>query len=435
MTAKVAATALKITRIGVTFGCDPELFFAKDGKIIGSEKVLPKEGLTVRDTYYSHGKVVRDGIQVEINPKENSCRALLGNSISQCFRQLSRTIQADESLSVNFSPVVKVSKKELASLDEKSRTFGCAPSLNTNKASEGVVKTVDPEKYPYRSAAGHIHLGLEGMNVGWRTPAKLPTLINLCDVLVAIPCVLIDRDPGNVERRKVYGRAGEYRLPEYGVEYRTLSNFWLRAYPLMSFVMGMSRLVASTMYSRERASWVHKQNKMNVLTYDPGMSYRGDYDKVEPFDFAGELLSKVEMSEVHRVINENDFDGAWAIWTEAIRPWIEAYVPDTENSYSGVDPKFSLEPRMLDDFEYFVKMGLDYWWPPESHDPFTHWVHLPDGHRGGWETMILVDVPNDRMKAKRQAKTAPAPAVAAEAPPKKPAKKKKVAEQPATAPS
>jgi hypothetical protein len=42
-------------------------------------------------------------------------------------------------------------------------------------------------------------------------------------------------------RRVFYGRAGEYRLPTYGIEYRVLSNFWLCAPPIAHLVLDLAR--------------------------------------------------------------------------------------------------------------------------------------------------------------------------------------------------
>ena len=45
------------------------------------------------------------------------------------------------------------------------------------------------------------------------------------DFFLGLPSVLYDAD---TERRKLYGKAGAMRYKPYGVEYRTLSNAWLK---------------------------------------------------------------------------------------------------------------------------------------------------------------------------------------------------------------
>ena len=52
----------------VTLGCDPEFFFSKNGAIVGSEKVLDKNGFVVNGS----SKFVIDGVQAELNPIPNT---------------------------------------------------------------------------------------------------------------------------------------------------------------------------------------------------------------------------------------------------------------------------------------------------------------------------------------------------------------------------
>lgn len=44
------------------------------------------------------------------------------------------------------------------------------------------------------------------------------------DLHLGVPSLVLDKD---TERRKLYGKAGAFRPKPYGVEYRTLSNFWI----------------------------------------------------------------------------------------------------------------------------------------------------------------------------------------------------------------
>ena len=78
----------------VVIGCDPEFFFAKKGKIIGAEKVLPEDGLKYVPSWgESKSKIIIDGVQAELNPRPNSCRASLADEISQCFKTVSKNFK------------------------------------------------------------------------------------------------------------------------------------------------------------------------------------------------------------------------------------------------------------------------------------------------------------------------------------------------------
>ena len=53
------------------------------------------------------------------------------------------------------------------------------------------------------------------------------------DISLFLPSLLFDDD---TERRKLYGFPGSFRPKQYGVEYRPLSNKWLRNEVLMTWV-------------------------------------------------------------------------------------------------------------------------------------------------------------------------------------------------------
>lgn len=342
-------TPVNITSPYVTLGCDPEFFFKRDGEVIGSEKVIDiKKGFVIqaKAAYTSNEvKFIVDGVQAELNPQAHACRANLANEISNCFRKLVDKISGDKSLTITFAPCVKVSKEELLSLDEKSQQLGCAPSENTNPKSRGIVRNVDPLVYLKRSAGGHIHIG--NIAKGY----DLPRIVNVLDVLLANTCVLIDRDEGNKERRKVYGLAGEYRTPKHGLEYRTLSNFWLKAYPLMSFVFSMARFC------------------VGVSTNKPACD---------------RLLEMVNMDKIHKAINTNNYDLARRNF-ECVKDWFKECV---SNAYIG--ERTPLCNYAMGDFEYFLSRPIEEWFP---YDPIKHWTTLPEAHNGGWESFITNVVP------------------------------------------
>ena len=66
-----------------------------------------------------------------------------------------------------------------------------------------------------RSAGGHVHI---------ETSLNKRHVIQACDLFLGVPSVLMDE--GEM-RKQLYGKAGCFRPKSYGVEYRTLSNFWI----------------------------------------------------------------------------------------------------------------------------------------------------------------------------------------------------------------
>lgn len=342
-------------------GCDPEFFFKKDGEIIGAEKFLPKAGL---DT--GAGKVIIDGVQAELNPAPSYCREILSSTLKTCFRQLQASLQQrGAGISCDFSRTIEISKENLMELAEESRKFGCAPSYNTEKDKTGLkISKIDPTEYRVRAAGGHIHLGHNGNSSAILACTKrAEQTVELLDIICGNTCVLIDRDTGNIERRKVYGKAGEYRLPKHGLEYRTLSNFWLISYPVMSLVFGLARLAF-------------------VMSMDT------NYKEIH-----NEFTSKVKSKNIRDAINNNDFDLAMENFQAIERSLMDVTVP-------GVG-RYPINGMCIAEFYHFAYMiqqhGMQYWF---KEDPMAYWTKSTNDHTNyGFYDFAVRTVRQDMIKS------------------------------------
>ncbi len=379
--------------LAVKFGCDPELFIEGAEGTVASDALLPEKGIAVvrKVSYESQphddGTIARDGVQVELHPTPYICRAYISNSLTALFKALDAELKV-KSLKANFSQVINLTDDELAKLSEQARQLGCMPSHNIyGKPSinvEGKVVKV-------RSAAGHIHFGSTVLKPGAQLKPEVPTenLIRICDVLLGNTAVLIDRDPAAVERRKLYGRAGEHRTPAHGVEYRTLSNFWLRSYPLMSLMFGL----AHTAFFVAGLPQMRKIDAMKV-SYTPTVHNqfkigdRKEMGKNSPnilWDADRVLMEKVDLKRIERAINSNDYNLALENYNEWVRPFL-----------AQIYTRKGLDATRLEAFDHFhtkIKdAGIEYWFPD---DPLTHWCNKGDGHYRGWETFAATTIAKD----------------------------------------
>lgn len=280
-----------------------------------------------------------------------------------------RDLAATHKAEVSFAPVVEITPEGFNKLSPAAKLLGCAPSFNIHDAASSV--GVDASKYLKRSAGGHIHIGWGGMKMpakyhdSW-IPYKVEDwqqkLVGVCDLVLGNTCVLLDRSPDAVERRRVYGRAGEYRTPKHGVEYRTLSNFWLHSPQLSSLVMGLSRLAVT------------------ITAWEEHFNY---------------LMPKVDRSKVVAAINQNDWDLAWENF-QPLAEWISQYVVFRADHNSGT-PLWS---GNIEDFKGFAKSvkqhGLAHWWP-ES--PMTSWVNSATDHHGsGFENWLAKQANSGKLR-------------------------------------
>jgi hypothetical protein len=337
----------------VTLGGDPEFFFKtnKRGAIRGSERIIPPDGLALSDS--SRNRVVTDGVQAEFNVYPDTCRQVVANNYRVLFGLVADEIKRKGlELKADFSSsVVKVSKTELQSLSESSRVFGCAPSSNTHMSGEEAKITVNPSEYTIRTAGGHIHLGGYGPVLESREK-----VVDVLDVVLGNTCVLLDREPMMAERRKVYGRAGEFRACKYGLEYRVLSNFWLRAYPLMSLVYSLARFA------------VHVVDN-------------GYYDA---------LMSVVNYERVAYAIDENDFDVALSNFMDFCV--FLAAIPGSRYTNDTPSESLPIPFSCVDDFLRFVERGLDYWFVEDALDG---WLNHQYATTDGWENFAYYNIPDN----------------------------------------
>lgn len=202
-------------------GCDPEIFVTREGgRLIPARQVL-KSKAAGSGMFY-------DGLQAEFTPSAGGCLEGLGNSIQHRLASLLSAFRAKHSKArLSITNTWQLTQKEMDALDDEDVVFRCSDSMNVY----GDLKvSPEPRSYLYRFAGGHIHVGSsEGYPKLPKPAAIIKSMVRAMDAIVGVPAVSMARDVDTPERRKNYGPAGEFRLPAHGLEYRVLSNFWLRS--------------------------------------------------------------------------------------------------------------------------------------------------------------------------------------------------------------
>ena len=133
--------------------------------------------------------------------------------------ELVRSINAVMTKSLEYLPNLSFSKLSCIIFPEDqmqhpaAHIFGCEPDYDawTNKTNQ---KPQPPHPF-MRSAGGHIHI---------ETTKDAADVVRNCDLFLGVASVLMD---SGEDRKQLYGKAGAHRVKSYGVEYRTLSNFWI----------------------------------------------------------------------------------------------------------------------------------------------------------------------------------------------------------------
>lgn len=210
---------------GPRYGADPE-FFIQDTK----GKVLPAFGLiggtkdspiildngTLRKNQKDIGNFAyqEDGAAMEFNIPASNVQGFIAN-IQNMYNWCCHFL-ADKGLQPKFKASHRFQEDVLRR--PEAQIIGC---VEDNDAwSKGI------KRNPFnagdfgaeRFCGGHIHVQYNYENV----PRAI--FAQFMDLFVGLPSIKFDKQGS---RRKFYGLPGIYREKDYGIEYRTLSNFWV----------------------------------------------------------------------------------------------------------------------------------------------------------------------------------------------------------------
>ena len=196
----------------ITLGCDPELFLQTiQGKMISAvgliggtkEEPLPLEvpGCAVQE----------DNVSAEFNIPPSKTFQDFKNHIQYVIYHLDAKAHGMGLQLARHVASHSFDKDQLTTW--QAQVFGCDPDFNAWTEREN--PKPQSADFNLRSCGGHIHVG-----------AKLDpvSVIRSMDLHLGVPSVSLD---GDTKRRELYGKAGAHRRKPYGVEYRTLSNFWI----------------------------------------------------------------------------------------------------------------------------------------------------------------------------------------------------------------
>lgn len=205
-------------------GCDPEMFLQdKQGKFISAVGLI---GGSKEDPFMisAMGHAVQeDNVAVEFNIPPAKTKEAWVTDIQFVMDYLTNSLK-DKELVLRITASTEFEADQLAC--QKAQTFGCDPDFNAWTRQQNPRPMAKSKSL--RSCGGHIHIGYDKPSVETNI-----ALIKAMDLFTSIPLLEQDMD---TRRRELYGKAGAFRHKAYGVEYRTLSNFWLSSKELMEFI-------------------------------------------------------------------------------------------------------------------------------------------------------------------------------------------------------
>jgi hypothetical protein len=239
-------------------GSDPELFLKdKNGAyvsaigLIGGSKDFPRpvkklgKGFTIQE----------DNVLCEFNIPPAKTQIKWVNNHNVMLEYLNEYL-ASKGLSFSIDASAEMPKEALG--DPRAHVFGCDPDFN--------VWTLKPNPRPncsnpfLRSAGGHVHVTFSGTN------ADKVMFGRRLDATLGLWSVINDPD---TRRKELYGKAGAIRFKPYGIEYRVLSNFWLKNTNLMSKVWYLVEIAKKAKWepAKEIVEAINNNNISACKTY------------------------------------------------------------------------------------------------------------------------------------------------------------------------
>jgi hypothetical protein len=247
--------------VTILIGADPELFVKSNGKFLSAEGLIPG---TKNEPYkVPRGAVQLDGLAAEFNIDPTDRQTTFVSNLRTVRKELTKMIKThDKSLEIVAEPVADFDPDYFKTLSDESKKLGCEPDYNAYEY--GLPNPIPDNKKTFRTGSGHVHLG-------WTSgaPTSDKAYIGFCnqvvqelDIYLGLPSLLWDSDN---RRRELYGKAGAYRPKHYGLEYRVLSNAWLKDDKLAKYVFQATRKCVANMQKGIRLSYygLRAENTIN----------------------------------------------------------------------------------------------------------------------------------------------------------------------------
>lgn len=258
----MSQSEIQVLPEGFLIGADPELFvFGADGPVSAHDLIL---GTKANPHPVPGGAIQVDGTAAEFNINPAASFEEFNANIETVLASLQSYLP--ERLWLESKSVVVWPEDYFAGLPYEAKELGCMPDFDawTGKRNPKPSLKSSPT---LRTAAGHIH-------IGWTKDAEMTVehvlaareMVKLMDWHVGAWSCSIDPDK---IRRSLYGKAGACRYKSYGVEYRTLSNFWVLDADLRLAVWNRTVDACAEFATGEYRKWT-REDMATVTSYING---------------------------------------------------------------------------------------------------------------------------------------------------------------------
>lgn len=225
-------------------GSDPEIFVEDgEGKLLPAPLFLPakKDAVASEPLTYDQyvgikaGKAYWDGFQAEFETWVFGCMAACLDSTQAGLKVVLRKARkVAPKAKLSIQSVYEIPLDLMKSAPDEAVVLGCKPSKNAYGLHGEPVP--EPRAMRYRCTGVHFHEG-----IGKHPETTYVKLVKAIDAIAGVACVSLFANFDNPVRRRFYGLPGEYRTPQHGLEYRTLSSSVLCHPAIMNLVFDLCR--------------------------------------------------------------------------------------------------------------------------------------------------------------------------------------------------
>lgn len=223
----------------LTIGADPEVFLIdqKSGQFVSSIGKIGGTKHQPRQLERMGFALQEDNVAVEFNIPPTRTLEDFVEAIQWSIKRISDEV-IPQGWDVTITPAAEFSDAELQ--HPSAHMAGCDPDYNA------WTKRMNPRPQVaagnLRTGAGHVHIGVEP-----KPKFSREAFIKSLDLNLGVGSVLLDFD---ILRKQLYGKAGAFRPTSYGLEYRVLSNFWLKSKELTEWVYKQTHAAYSMVEQR-----------------------------------------------------------------------------------------------------------------------------------------------------------------------------------------
>ena len=292
-----------------SFGSDPEFMLMQNGKYrsaIGVVQGNRDNRITIKGHQFFYDNVLAE---CAIKPGKNKKQVL--KNITECLKLYSEMVSPLELVSQSSQDYPASELKH-----PEAKRVGCDPDMCVYKMEMQEPPIERMRSGTFRTCGGHIHLGSKMLQSDGPKPIRV---IQMMDLFLGVPSLWIDTDETSPIRRSLYGQAGRFRIKKYGIEYRSLGNFWLNNPELVGWVYDTCMFILNFVENGEADKlWDFdievildggaQVDAWKCTAYDPYTlkcaidSSNKDVAK-EHYDFAQSLMPSSLKNELNRILD------------------------------------------------------------------------------------------------------------------------------------